>query len=215
MTAATMTEPRGLAALDSLELEPPLQRLVDFAEGTVQGSAAWRRRKVYEVRKLAALAQLAPRMRIGPLDARTDLGVMIELRMPVACLEPGASDVVLRDRVELALKYPIEILRRPVPGPSIVQIVDPPNVHHPNVGPPVGSPQAVCLGVNVPRGYPLVEAVLASYAALCMQNVSLSFGDHAGVMNAQAVVFWDTNRARLPLTRDAFLAPLPTSEDPS
>jgi hypothetical protein len=89
----------------------------------------------------------------------------------------------------------------------IVAILTPRDVHHANVSSGRGS-QRLCLGVNVPRGYPLREAVLATYAALTMQSAMVDELDPAGVMNSQAALFWQANPGRIPLTTTPFLAPL-------
>jgi hypothetical protein len=60
----------------------------------------------------------------------------------------------------------------------------------------------------VPRGYPLREAVLASYAALTLQSVMVDELDPVGVMNRQAARWWQANAGRIPLTTTPFLAPL-------
>jgi hypothetical protein len=57
----------------------------------------------------------------------------------------------------------------------------------------------------VPRGFPLREMVLASYAALTLQAISLDNMDPAGVLNRQAAVWWQANAQRIPLTTEPFL----------
>ncbi len=71
-----------------------------------------------------------------------------------------------------------------------------------------GEPQALCLGANIPRGLPLREAVLASYAAFTLQAITLDAADPAGVMNPAAAEHWQINSQQIPLSREAFLSPL-------
>jgi hypothetical protein len=80
-------------------------------------------------------------------------------------------------------------------------------VHHANVA-AGGRPQRLCLGVNLPRGFPLREAVLSTYAALSMQSVMVDELDPGGVMNSEAALWWQANPGRIPLTAKPFLAPL-------
>ena len=66
--------------------------------------------------------------------------------------------------------------------------------------------QPLCLGANVARGFPLREAVLASYAALTLQTATIDDRDPAGIMNREAALWWQANAARAPLSRAPFLA---------
>ena len=69
----------------------------------------------------------------------------------------------------------------------MVQVLEPRHVHHPNVGtdeafghsgPGPFASQPLCLGIRIPRGLPLREALLMSYAALTLQSVQVD--DRAG-----------------------------------
>jgi hypothetical protein len=64
----------------------------------------------------------------------------------------------------------------------------------------------LCLGVNVPRCFPLRECVLASYAALTLQSIMVDERDPAGVMNKEAALWWQSNLHRIPLSTVPFLA---------
>jgi hypothetical protein len=197
----------GLADLERVPLLPQqeegYQRLCKAALGT----PAWRARKRCEVHDLLALERIAERMEVLALDAMTELRALVRLRAPVPSMPPGARDLVVGDQVDLALLYPEEILRGPLPGYAIVEIMAPRNVYHANVA-TRGLSQRLCLGANVPRGYPLREAVLASYAALTLQSVMIDELDPAGVMNREAARWWQDNAGRIPLTTTPFLAPL-------
>jgi hypothetical protein len=197
----------GLSDLDRVPLlaqqEEGLQRLRQAALGT----PVWRARKETEARDLLALERIADRMEVLALDVTTELRALVRLRAPVPCMPPGARDLVVEDQVDLVLLYPEEILRGPLPGYAIVEILAPRNVYHANVA-TRGLSQRLCLGANVPRGYPLREAVLASYAALTLQSVMLDELDPAGVMNGEAARWWQANAGRIPLTTTPFLAPL-------
>jgi hypothetical protein len=159
------------------------------------------------VRDLLALEQMAQRMTVLGIDWSTELRALVRLRTPVPCMPAGAPDLVVASQVDLALFYPEEILRGPLPGFGIVEILSPREVFHANVSAGLAS-QRLCLGVNVPRGYPLREAVLASYAALSMQSVMVDELDPGGVMNSEAARWWQANAGRIPLTTAPFLAPV-------
>jgi hypothetical protein len=197
----------GLSDLERVPLlaqqEEGLQRVGEAALGTPE----WRARKQCEAHDLLALERIADRMQVLALDAITELRALIRLRAPVPCMPPGARDLVVEDQVDLVLLYPEEILRGPLPGYAIVEILAPRNVYHANVA-SRGPSQRLCLGANVPRGYPLREAVLASYAALTLQSVMVDELDPAGVMNSEAARWWQANAGRIPLTTTPFLAPI-------
>jgi hypothetical protein len=197
----------GLSDLDRIPLLPQNQERLERLRAASLGSPSWRARKLPEARDLLALEQIADRMTLLGIDAVTELCVLVRLHAPVPCMPPGARDLVVANRVDLVLVYPEALLRGPLPGHSIVEILSPRYVHHPNVA-GKGLPQRLCLGVNVPRGYPLREALLASYAALTMQSVMVDEQDPGGVMNGEAALWWQANPQRIPLTTAPFLAPL-------
>jgi hypothetical protein len=197
--------PPGLANLGDVvlpsEQEAELRRLCEAS----LGPPMWRARKQAEARDLLALAQITPRMTLLALTAITDLRAVVRLRTPVPCLPPGADDLCVEDEVDLGIAYPEEILRVPLPGYALVEILAPRHIHHPNVG-ARGSSQRMCLGAQVPRGYPLREAMCATYAALTLQSVMLDERDPAGVMNFDAAKWWQLNAQRIPLSAAPFLA---------
>jgi len=207
MTDARNEIPLGLSDLDRVPLLPRNQERLQQLQETSLGPPPWRARKGPEVRDLLALEQIADRMMVLGIDGTTELRVLVRLRAPVPCMPPGANDLLVADQVDLVLLYSEAILRGPLPGFSIVEIIAPRNVYHANVA-GNGLPQRLCLGVNVPRGYPLREAVLASYAALTMQSVMVDEQDPGGVMNGEAAKWWQTNSDRIPLTTAPFLAPI-------
>ena len=207
MTNASNEVPLGLSDLDRVPLLPQNQERLQQLRESSLGPPAWCARKPHEMRDLLALEQIADRMTVLAIDGTTELRALVRLRTPVPCMPPGGRDLVVADQVDLALLYPEAILRGPLPGHSMVEIFSPRNVHHPNVA-GKGLPQRLCLGVNVPRGYPLREAVLASYAALTMQSVMVDEQDPGGVMNGEAALWWQANQHRIPLTTAPFLAPL-------
>lgn len=194
-----------LAHLDSVALPAQCDQAVEELRLRSQGSVVWRTRKAAEARDLFALAQIAPRMTVLALQGETELHALVRLRAPVPCLPPGATELLIGEEVDLVLNYPEEILHRPLPGYRLVEILKPREVHHPNVA--RGQNQALCLGANVPRGYPLREAVMASYAALAMQAVTLDERDTAGIMNPFASDWWKANANRIPLSTEPFLGP--------
>ena len=215
-TPTTPPRPAGLADLSTLELTPENQRALAQASADALGPPAWQQRKRAEAHGLIALSQIAPRLSIRHLDMRTDLVVLIELRdTPVPCLSPGEADIRIERTALLAIDYPQEIISHPIPGTRPIRVLAPSAVFHSNVAYGIPMPP-LCLGASVPRGYPLREMALASYGALTLQAISLDNLDPAGVLNAEAAVFWQANAKRIPLTTEPFLgwrgaerAPLP------
>jgi len=201
----------GLSTLSAVPLSPEREAQLRALAAHCQGSPPWRARKPLEARDLFALEALAPRVNVLALDLATELLAVLRLEQPVPCMRPD-GELVIATSVEIALRCTEEILRRPLPGHALVQITAPRGVWHPNVS--RGLVQRLCLGANVPRGYPLREAVLGAYAALTLQSISLDRADPAGIMNPEALAFWNDHRARIPLSRAAFLdAPGPAQPE--
>jgi len=195
----------GLADLPTLPLTPQNQSTLDQSSAQSLGSPSWRHRKRIEARGLIALSQIAPRLAIRHLDLQTDLVAVVELRdTPVPCMRPGQNDIELADGALLAIRYPEAILVGPIPGTLPVRVLEPRDVFHTNVAYAERAP-ALCLGANVPRGFPLREIVLTAYGALTLQAISFDALDPAGVLNPQAATWYQANRARVPLTDVSFL----------
>jgi len=200
----------GLADLARVELSPAHAHQLDLASAGSLGSPEWRARKQVEVRDILALSQISERLSVLALEAKSELMTIVRLRAPVPCLPPGAADIVLADACDLLLRYPEELMHKPIPGYAMVRILKPRHVYLPNVSSQEvmpGEPQALCLGANIPRGLPMREAILASYAAFTLQAVTLDHADPAGVMNRAAAEHWQINSQRIPLSREAFLSP--------
>ena len=206
MTTDSPPRQRGLHDLASVELLPEQEAALERLRQVSLGSPIWRARKEAEVRELFALERIADRMQIRMIDPTTELFAVVALETPVACRAPGAEDIVVESQAELALLYPEAILRGPLPGHALVNILKPQHVYHANVG-SLPSAQPLCLGANVPRGFPLREAILAAYGALSMQTLAIDEQDPAGVMRGDAARWWQANRERLPLSTEPFLAP--------
>jgi len=202
---ASSVEPRGLAALGEVRLAPPRQELLDRAMRDAQGTAPWRARKGAEARELFALEALAPpgRLIVRNLDAREGLRALVMLDVPVGCRPGGSGPLVVERGAVVGIHYPQEVLYRPLPGPSLVQILAPLGVWHANVS--TGASQHLCLGATLPPGVRLKELVLMTYGALSMQSVMIDATDPAGVLNYDAAEWWLENRDRLPLTSVPFL----------
>jgi hypothetical protein len=200
----------GLSDLGRVELSPEHAERLRGAVVESLGRPEWRARKQAETRDVLALAQISERLTVLALDARVDLMIILRLRGPVPCLPPGAADTVLAGESDLLFRYPEQLMHEPIPGYDMVRILRPRHVYLPNASSQdkqPGEPQALCLGANIPRGLPLREAVLASYAAFTLQAVTLDEADPAGVMNRDAVEHWQLNSQRIPLSREAFLSP--------
>ena len=198
----------GLSDLASVPLTSGHGRALRELASASQGSPAWRARMRSEGRDLFALSQIAERMTLIALDLRVALRAIVRLAVTVPCLPPGADELVVVGEADLVLSYPEDILRGPLPGYALVQIAAPLHVIHPNVGWSGGGSQPLCMGSRVPRGLPVREAVLASYAALTLQAITFDMTDPAGVMNAEAVRFWQARADRIPLSREPFLGPV-------
>jgi hypothetical protein len=209
MTEANVKACFGLSDLDRVPLPPRQEESLRRLRESSLGPPLWKARKGCEVRDLLALEQIAQRMTVLEINCTTELRALIRLRAAVPCMPAGERDLVVEDEVDLALFYPEAILRGPLPGFALIEILSPREVHHANVS--AGRlGQRLCLGVNVPRGYPLREAVLATYAALTMQSVMVDELDPGGVMNEKAARWWQANPHRIPLTTAPFLAPVRT-----
>ncbi len=200
----THDSPLGLSDLAQVTLSQRQTRFLGEAAEHSLGSAAWRRRKEAETRDLFALEAIAPRFQVSFVDLQTTLRVMVVLRCPVPCLDENGEPLQIADEATLGISYPEEALRQPQPGFAFVQIKAPSNVFHANVA--HGSDQRLCLGTSLPAGVRLREIVLASYAALTLQNVQIDERDAAGVMNITAARWWQGNPEHMPLSRVPFLA---------
>jgi hypothetical protein len=185
-------------------LLPNFQAWLDRLAATATGPVVWRMRKVAEARDLLALSQRANRLRIQELDLRESLRALLHLRVPVAC-RPGADgELVVGREVLLGLTYPQQAICQQLPGYAFFQILAPHHVWHANVSPdPV---QALCLGTKLPAGIRVLELVLMAYGALSMQTVQIDERDAAGVLHAEAALWWQRNMHRIPLSRAPFLS---------
>jgi hypothetical protein len=197
--------PPGLADLPTLPLTSRNQAVLDQLCTQMLGPPTWRHRKRFEAQGLIALSQIAPRLVIRHLDLQTDLVAIVTLKdTPVPCMGPGQTELELAESALLAIRYPEAILVGPIPGTLPVRVLEPSHVFHTNVSYGERVP-ALCLGANVPRGFPLREIVLTAYGALTLQAISLDALDPAGVLNPQAAFWYQANPARVPLTDVPFL----------
>jgi hypothetical protein len=192
----------GLSTLSRVPLPTERGELLERLAGASQGPPTWRARKLAEARDLFALEVIAPRFEVLALDLTTELLAIVRMQVTAPCM-PDNGELVIAGQVDLALRYPEELLRIPLPGYALVQIPTPRKLLHSNIS--ADPAQRVCLGANVPKGYPLREAVLGTYAALTLQSISLDGADSAGIMNPEALVFWNDHRSRIPLSTAAFL----------
>jgi hypothetical protein len=197
--------PPGLSDLLEVPLLMQQEKGLERLREAALGSATWRHRKLAEVRKVFGLEQLADRLTVLAVDATTDLRVVVLLHTPVPTMPPDSVDLVLEQQAELVLHYNEAILTGPLPGWAMVEILSPRFVLHANVG-TSGDSQRLCLGANIPRGYPVTEGILAAYAAFTMQSVAIDERDPAGVMSHSAALWWQQNAARIPLATEPFLA---------
>ncbi len=145
-------------------------------------------------------------MQVRGLDLHAELRTEVRLHVPVA-LQPGEDDTLrFADEAVLGIIYPHLILSAPLPGFSLVTLLQPAEgAFYPNCGTATG--QRLCLGAQIPTSTPLTEIVLLSWGLLSGQNVMLNPDDHAGVMNGEAAFWFQTHTNALPLTREPFLTP--------
>lgn len=209
MIETTRLSGYGLSELSHVPLLPQHEAALEHTRKVALGAGPWRHCKIGTVRDLCALERIS-RIRVLGIDPTTELRALIRMPCSVPCLPPDAPDLVVETEVDLALRYPEEILRGPLPGYALVEIVAPKFVYHANVA--SGPSQRLCLSASLPRGYPLREAIVASYAALTLQSVTLDERDPAGVMSASAALWWQRNAHRIPLSREPFLGPLASTE---
>jgi hypothetical protein len=205
ITVTTLPIPtEGLDSLPGVVLDKRNQGLLDAATAASGGDAAWRARKAAEAHDLLALSQIAPpgRLRVTALDLQTALRALLWLAVPVP-LQPDANNVLrLSDHAVLALTYPREIIRRPLPGTAFIQIFEPSGVWLAAVG---AIEQPLCLGAQILANTPARELVLGAYAALGMITTQFDEQDPAGILNLEAARWWQANASRAPLTRATFL----------
>ena len=120
------------------------------------------------------------------------MSISQSLDLPIS----GMSCASCAGRVEKAL--------RALPGVAFIQLIAPPQCWHPNVAYDVVQP--ICLAPSVPAGIPAVELVLSAYAALTLQAITLDERDVGGVLNGEATRYWQSEKHRIPLSREPFLA---------
>jgi len=202
-TSAPLRPPYGLSDLRRVELTWQQRKGLNAANADSQGPPEWRARKLVEATDVLALSQIAARMQVLALDMRTELKFMIRLRCPVPCKSPASDDIAVAPYADIAIRYPEEILRGPLPGYALIQIVAPRWVWLPNSSFDVA--QRVCLGVSIARNFPLKEVILACHAVLTLQAITLDSRDVAGLMNQAACTWWRANTHRIPLSRVPFL----------
>lgn len=198
--------PGGLKALETMPLAAEQQAFFDRITASMSGPQFWCARKSSEARDVMALDQITARMHVQYFDVRQDIKLVIRLETPVACMPAGQQEIVIREEAILGISYLPEDLRQPQPGYKFVQILEPFDVWHPNVGmQPAPFGQPLCLGPRLPAGIRLKELILLSYGALTMQTVQMDEYDAAGVMNWPAAGYWQQNVHPIPLSRASFL----------
>ena len=195
---------RGLDALSEVALTPQAQTMLDAALATNAGSHSWKARKAIEAREIFGLAELAPRGRmiIQHLDLSAEIRLCAGLNVPTPCRT--GDDVRIANHCVIGLVYPQDAVTQQTNGRALLEIIAPRNVFHPAVASLPSLPQVMCLG-TLPAAIRVTEILLNVYSGLAFQNVDLSAFDALGVMNADAMRYWQEAIARLPLTRKAFL----------
>jgi hypothetical protein len=198
----------GLQSLSTVELDDGRRFLLDQASRRCDGDPWWRQRKLLELQEILALSQIAPRGRLAIdwIDSRSDLRVLLHLKVPVPCRAGGDAELQIVGSAKLGFVYPREAVRSPLPGWAFFQVLSPCDVWHANVGRPVPN---LCLGASLPAGVRARSLILLAYGALSMQTVQVDEVDPAGVLNLEAALWWQRNLDKAPLSRIPFLAEAP------
>jgi len=196
---------RGLGGLREEALDSRLGACLEAASARNGGSAAWQARKIAELHDMLAIQQMGGPIRILGADLSSDLQVMIEMRAPVPCRPDPAAGLRIAPQALLGLVYRHEATHLPQPGASFVFLLAPEDIWHPNVGPPGGPVQALCLGPTIPPGFPVKHLLLLTYISLTMMSAQFDQLDAAGVLNPEAADWWQHNARLLPLSREPFL----------
>ena len=201
----------SLSELGSVQLEDFYRAMFEAAVSRCIGSAPYPKRMKVELYEFLALAQISGG-RIEPLAAtfEGEFQMHFILHAPVP-MKNAEDEVVIFDWAHIHLRYPEEALSQALPGTAFVRILKPNRVFHPNASEPgPGIPgQVLCLGAAMPPATRLREIVMITWGALTLQSVSLDLMDPAGVLNPDAVLYWQSPvaRERIPLTTEPFLNP--------
>jgi len=197
-----------LDALKWLRLYGHRRRMLASARMRCGGPPAWRTRKLDQAHAMLALSQVSPRMQVLYLDLRQTLRALVFMMTPLPLRPKPESGLRVAHGALLGLSYREEAVRTPQPGFGFVQVLQPGGVFHPNVSSSENhGVQMLCLGESMPASIPIQEIVLASFAALSMQSVTVEESSLEGVMNWKAATWWQRHPDLLPLTRASFLEP--------
>lgn len=190
--------------LDSTELSPDHQLMLERAFANCGGDPAARNCKQAQARLLLALAQIAPpgRLRVEWLDLSGHLRALLRLGVPVACQPSEQNELRTAWGAVLGFTYPTDAFQRPLAGHAFFQIIQPRNVWLAQVRQP---DQALCIAAEVPAGTRAALLILRAYGALSMQSIQTDVADPAGVFDANIARWWQHNLHRVPLTRTPFL----------
>jgi len=172
---------------------------------------SFRNRKTVEIHEFLALAQISGRIRPIAANLEDSMQLIFALRAPVPVMGSDGT-LQIAGEAHLHLCYREEATKRPRPGYSFVQVLQPSGVWLPNISMPSpahpGLPvQAICLGAALPAGIRIRELILMTYRALTLQAIQMNAFDPAGIMNREASDWWQRNPARIPLTNEPFLLP--------
>ena len=201
-------QPVGLDRLGEVRLTPAHADQLVRCERSSAGPAHWRRRKRDSAHDALALSQITPRdrLRVLAVDMTEDLNLLVHMNVPVPCMAPQSSELVMLPHTLLEVRYPQQIMTENLPGTSFTRINQPRWVWHANVEHKLG---VLCLGIHLPRNTPLREILWLAYTALAMQTWMFDERDAAGVLNREAARYWSLNRDKLPLTPTALLEERP------
>jgi hypothetical protein len=204
--SATASSAQSLWDLHAVELAPPYREIYRQVVPGSGGPEPWRRRKQSEAHDFLALAQLSGRIEIHSLDLRQTFRTVFSMKVPVPCRLGGTGPFTVQPVAVLGLQYRPEAMVAMQPGTSFIEILKPRDVFHSNVAPshlPPGA-QVLCLG-NVPAGIRVTELVLLAYSALSLQTMQFSLVDPMGLLHPAAALYFQSNGAKIPLTREPFL----------
>ena len=207
----TPSTPGGISRLSEIVLKDAYRAHFEAAMASCLGPISFRNRKKVEFHEFLALAQISGRIRPFVANLEDSMQLVFALRAPVPVM--GADGILqIADEAHLHLCYREEAMKRPQPGHSFVQVLQPSGVWLPNISLPTptqpGLPvQAICLGASLPARIRVRELILMTYGALTLQAIQMNAFDAAGIMNREASDWWQRNLARIPLTYEPFLPP--------
>jgi hypothetical protein len=212
--ASTVTSREFIESLASRELSPHHRTLLEEAEAHCGGSDEWRQRKLAEAHCLMALCQAGPpgRLFVLALDLSAELRTHIHMGVPVPVSLPGRQIDTVR-HARMVIRCSEATADQEASGTEAITLTFPGHdVWHPCVA--AGHGQALALGDPIERraGATLVDIVLRAYEVLSLRTLAAAPWACQGVLNDDALAWWQRHLFRIPLTtRPFFVNDAPSS----